>query len=343
MSVNCERGATRYALRVLRAGVVAAMVGATLVDPAWASAQGTGPAGERMQALASGGRTAEARTIADSILADTDPSAAVYAEALYWRGVLSSDARASRLDLLRLVVEHPFASRVPNALYRLAQEDQRAGRTMEARRHLGRIVRDHASSAIGSTAAFELGRMLMASGDMRDACAALDTALAYEPPGSVERRNRIAYDRRPCDRLPARDSVASPPSSAASPSGATGADSTNTVRPAAPARPGTAAPRPTSGSPPASPPASRLASPPARGAPTSDGRWTVQVAAFEVRVEADRLAATLRSRGYDVRVTSARPFRVRIGRFANRADATAIVTRLKSQGTTAIIVEAERP
>ena len=76
---------------------------------------------------------------------------------------------------------------------------------------------------------------------------------------------------------------------------------------------------------------------------TSSGRWSVQVAAYGVRADALRLAARLRSRGYDTRVTPDRPFRVRIGRFATRTTAGKVVNRLKAEKTAAIIVEAERP
>ena len=37
--------------------------------------------------------------------------------------------------------------------------------------------------------------------------------------------------------------------------------------------------------------------------------------------------------GYEARVTGERPFRVRIGRYAKRADATALVAKLKAEKT----------
>lgn len=302
--------------------------------PAPAGSQGA-EAARRLTTLANAGSASEARALADSILADTDPSATVYTEALYWRGALGSDASAARLDLLRLIVDHPFSARVPDALYRLAQDEIRDGRTLEARRRLGRIIRDHSGSPIGPTAAWELGRMLMAGGDVRDACVALDSALAHEPAGSVERRNRIAYERRPCDRLPADAAPAvsgvgaTEPPVPADTAARSRADTGGAARASASGR--------SSGSA-ASPPA-----PAVRGGTASTGRWSVQVAAFAERGEADRLATTLRGRGYDTRVTSTRPYRVRVGRFATRAEAAIIVARLKNQGTTAIVVEAERP
>jgi cell division protein FtsN len=38
----------------------------------------------------------------------------------------------------------------------------------------------------------------------------------------------------------------------------------------------------------------------------------------------------------------AKPYRVRIGRFTNRAEAADVVAKLKTEKTAAIIVEAER-
>jgi cell division protein FtsN len=59
--------------------------------------------------------------------------------------------------------------------------------------------------------------------------------------------------------------------------------------------------------------------------------------------DAERLSAKMKTRGYDVRVTSERPYRVRIGRFATRAEAMALVTKLAALQITAIVTEAEKP
>lgn len=74
----------------------------------------------------------------------------------------------------------------------------------------------------------------------------------------------------------------------------------------------------------------------------STQQYSVQVAAFNSRQEATALAAQLRRRGFDVRVAGARaPFRVRIGRYATRAEATAALQRMRSSRVTGIVVEAE--
>ena len=71
--------------------------------------------------------------------------------------------------------------------------------------------------------------------------------------------------------------------------------------------------------------------------------WSVQVAAFASEADAARLAKRLRARGYEARVTTEKPFRVRLGRFARRDDAVHLAQKLKAAQTVAIVVEAERP
>ena len=52
------------------------------------------------------------------------------------------------------------------------------------------------------------------------------------------------------------------------------------------------------------------------------GAFTVQLAAYDQRAPADRLATTLRGQGLEARVVGTKkPFRVRVGRYATRADA----------------------
>lgn len=77
--------------------------------------------------------------------------------------------------------------------------------------------------------------------------------------------------------------------------------------------------------------------------PATTRLWSAQVGAFASKDDADRIAARLLTRGYDVRVTEEQPFRVRIGKFSKRADAAAMVAKLKAERTAAILVEAERP
>lgn len=70
------------------------------------------------------------------------------------------------------------------------------------------------------------------------------------------------------------------------------------------------------------------------------GRFSVQVAAYRQRAEADALRARLKRRGLDSRVVSAGTMhRVWVGRFATRTEATAAMQELKRTGIDGFIVE----
>ena len=78
-------------------------------------------------------------------------------------------------------------------------------------------------------------------------------------------------------------------------------------------------------------------------AANSATEFSVQVAAYTARQDATSLAANLKGRGFDVRVVGDKaPYRVRIGRYATRADALSALTRMKSSyRLNGIVVEAE--
>jgi hypothetical protein len=60
-------------------------------------------------------------------------------------------------------------------------------------------------------------------------------------------------------------------------------------------------------------------------------KFTLQIASYTTRAEADRLAKRLTDRGLDVRVVAApKRFRVRIGWYATRTAATAAAKQLKT-------------
>ena len=323
--------------RPIRRGFCALALLACVITATTAAAGAQGlvnPALARAESLAMRGDSAGSRILVDSILADTDPTATIYPAALYWRGALASNPTDARKDLLRLIVDYPFSGRTGDALFLLAQSEVATGDQSNARRHLARLARDHAGSQYGFAGAFQLGKMLMADGEVLEACAALDSALAHVPAESIETRNQISYIRRPCDRAVASASRAAADSGAArrntdSSSGIGGRGTAGRA-----ARPGTSRPSMNT---------TRADSTAARRQAAPTGRWSVQVAAFAERADATAMVARLKSRGYDARVVDLRPYRVRIGRFTNRVEATELAAKLKAEGTTAIIVEAERP
>jgi len=72
----------------------------------------------------------------------------------------------------------------------------------------------------------------------------------------------------------------------------------------------------------------------------SKARYTLQVAAYGSKADADALAKRLKARGIDVRVAgTARMFRVRIGRYETRAAAAAAARELKAKKIDAFVTE----
>ena len=84
---------------------------------------------------------------------------------------------------------------------------------------------------------------------------------------------------------------------------------------------------------------------PATSTPRRSGpEFTVQVAAFPTKAAADSFMESLRAKGYDVRTWGTEaPFRVRIGRYATRAEASAIAQELRTRmiSRDAFVAEAE--
>jgi cell division protein FtsN len=69
--------------------------------------------------------------------------------------------------------------------------------------------------------------------------------------------------------------------------------------------------------------------------------YSVQVAAYTTKAQADKLVSTLTNRGYAARVDgSAAPFRVRIGRYATTAEAEDALRKIKARHMDGFVVKA---
>jgi cell division septation protein DedD len=101
--------------------------------------------------------------------------------------------------------------------------------------------------------------------------------------------------------------------------------------------------------PPTSVPAAASASPPAPAAKppvqerAATGNWWTQIGIFSSRENADRLAKRLRDAGFTIEVSKyvsggKDMFRVRAGPVADRAEAQALLARLKAAGHSALLV-----
>jgi hypothetical protein len=82
-------------------------------------------------------------------------------------------------------------------------------------------------------------------------------------------------------------------------------------------------------------------------APQRTGAFTVQVAAYDTKNAAERLATTLRGQGLEARVIgTAKPFRVRVGRYATREEAEEAsrrIDKLAKSKSLVVVVGPEEP
>ncbi len=128
----------------------------------------------------------------------------------------------------------------------------------------------------------------------------------------------------------AKASIEPPPAEGDAPPAST-APADGTPKAPVPA-PGPAAPR-TAPAPSAAAPAVPAAAVAATPAPPRPGGWTIQVSAFRVRSQADQFASQLKAKSYDAYVAdpdaTSPLFRVRVGSFTERRDATRVADRLK--------------
>ena len=277
--------------------------------PVWAQASSGGntsaadSAFRRAQQLVADGNGIAGRAIVDSILASTSENAPAYADALYWRATFAETRDRARFDYLRVANEYATTVRAEDALLRLAQIANDAGDRVAAKKYLDRMTVEHAAGRLRAQGAYWTGRVLLADGATIPACAALTQAKATVSSGDVELANQINYYLQPCMRATQQ---------------AEAKRSDSVVRADSAARPDSVS----------------RAAPPA---------WSVQVAAYSTKEDADHLAARLKSRGYTARVTTDKPYRVRIGHFSSRAGAAAVAGRLRAAKMTAMVVPAETP
>lgn len=289
----------------------------------------------RAQRLVAEGEGTAGRALADSLVSAAAPGSPALAEALYWRGALAATAAEAERDYRRLLVEFPLAPRADDALLRLAQMERARGERASAQQRLERFLREHTASPSLGRAAFLLAQLHFEANALVPGCRALAQARGATPASNVELRNQIGFYGGRCEGVALNDSALGAPPSALGDSG-TATGTTSVARadsaPATPSAPAASQPRSESRAP--------SAAPAAPAAPA--GRFTVQIAAYNTRAEAERAARRLTARDWDARVYGAtKPFRVRVGRFATRAQANEALKKLKAQGNAGFVTEAE--
>lgn len=330
------------------------------------SARPTDPVFVRAQTLVSDGNGVEGRALIDSVIAATPPTARLYPEALFWRASLASNAAAAESDYKHIVVDYPLAPQAEEALLRLAQLELSRGDRESALIHLQRISRDYPRSKSLARANYWTARVLFEKNDIPKACAANASALAQVGPTEIELRNQIQYQGQRCPYpvaavaeapratadAPASNPVVSTTASSTVPASQVAASSTPASRPEKAAIADTVAV--TVSVPPKTVIPSERMKPPTEGRDTKPwivdpakspaakpAAWSVQVAAYKGKAEADKLVSSLTQRGYQARVDADGTwFRVRIGRYATAKEAEEALRQIKAKQMTGFVVRA---
>src|SRR6202165_5704947 len=311
----------------------------------------TDPVFVRAQALVSDGNGVAGRALIDSVLAATQPSARRYPHALFWRATLASNAADAESDYKHIVVDYPLAPQAEDALLRLAQLELARGDRDGALTHLQRIPRDYPRSKSLARASYWTARVLFEKNDIPNACAANANALSRAAADEIELRNQIQYQGQRCPSPAASVASAKPPAvdtTAPAPGVTATVPSAHTATaPSAPTMAGGTAAKevkaadfgPAKSALPVSPvaktevvsaPVATVSKP--ATVTSSRGFYSVQVAAYNQKAGASKLASSLVKRGYAARVDGdTAPFRVRIGRYSTAGEAEKAFAKIKAK------------
>ena len=301
----------------------------------------------RARRLVTEGNGPVGRALVDSMLKREQEGSAGYGNTLYWRGALAETAAEAERDYRRVIVEYALSAYADDALLAMAELEQARGDRAGALQHLQRFVKEHPASPSRGTAALAAARLAFEQRDPRTGCALISEARTSASTTDIELRNQIDYLGSRCapadvaaTALPASMPVASapaPPARDTIPPAVPAARKAVTALPSkplpkapvaqAPAPPTAVKPNPVSG------PEVSAPTRPATPAVTPRGAFTIQLAAYNTRAEAERLVARLRPTGVTARVSGAtKPFRVRLDFYPTRQAALEEVAALKRRG-----------
>jgi cell division septation protein DedD len=260
----------------------------------------------RAQTLVGAGNGVAGRALVDSLLAASTPGTNAYAEALYWKARFAETAAAAERAFLQVAVEYPLSPLAGDALIRLAVLESSRNDRASAARHLARLTREHPLDQPPTQQGLWGVRLLFDQGNPPAACALLSMTRAGVATGDVEVANQMDYMAGRCINVASATADSTAATAAAADSATTKSTPTNT-----------------------------------RAAPTRPA-YSVQIAAYKARADADALAKRLTRRGYQARVTVDAPYRVRVGRYPTRPEAIAALQKMRQSNLTGIVVEAEK-
>jgi cell division protein FtsN len=318
------------------------------------------PVYRRAQSLVNDGNAAAGRALIDSMITIAPPGSNDYAEAVYWRAVIAATAADAEMDYRRIVVDFPRSPRVEDALIRLAQLEIARANYDAALKHLNQLVTEHPESPSRARASYWSARAMFDKNDVQGGCAATADALSRTTDSDTELRNQINYLNQRCAGIALNPAPSTAPATNAPATVSASAPTMPVTMPVTPppapvTTAAQAAPPPTDSAKTepqkAAAPAPQIARPspqlppvlkPADEAPGAARVWSVQVAAYSVKSQADAMVSKLEKSGYEARVdgTSA-PFRVRIGKYKTQGQASAVQRSLKAKKIEGFVVQAD--
>lgn len=126
-----------------------------------------------------------ARAVVDSLVLMLPAGASAMPEALFAKASIAPSAIEAERDYTRIVNEHKFSPRVPDALMRLALLESARNNRYGALKNLERLLKDYSDSPVRSRASLMAGRLRLEWNDPARACDLL--AAAYASAGPAER------------------------------------------------------------------------------------------------------------------------------------------------------------
>lgn len=293
----------------------------------------------RAQRLVSEGDGAAGRALVDSLLRAAPDGSPAYGDALFWRGALAETAADAERDYRRVIVEYPLSPYADDALLSLAELEQARGDRTAAYQHLQRFVREHPMGPARARAGLAAARLAFEQRDLTRGCAMIADA-RLSAGSDVELRNQIDYHGSRCSAVTTAAPSAAPATTPAARPPAI-PPATRSTQPSAPAR--TAAARPDTARSSATRGAATapVATEPVSPAPR--GIWTIQLAAYNTRQDAEALVRKLAARGVKARISGdAKPFRVRLDYYQTRQEAADRVAELKQRGIIGFVTDEPR-
>lgn len=264
--------------------------------------------------LAQEGQGDSARVQVKRILDATPASEPLYAEALYSAGVVAATSGEMERQFRRLVVEFNGSAWSDDALLRLMQMNFARGDLPGVVRTAERLASDYPQSEVIPDAALWAARAYFRQDHTADGCRWLAAGLTRADTLNVELRNGLNFLNGRCGPVG---------------QGASGQTAGDTTHPVAP----------TSG-----PEAAPVVTPPSAPAPPRLSVWAVQVASSANQNNADDLVNRLARDGFTggYVIHDGNTFKVRVGKLAQRADADALLARIRTKHPQAFVVE-DRP